>query len=57
MILKFWYTNIAFILEYTFKSLRICLNILLEGSMSQNLDLGPGFIFMKRNIQNSEKIH
>ena len=31
-------------------------NILLEGSVSQNFDLGLSYVFMIQNINNSEKI-
>ena len=31
-------------------------NVLVEGSISQNFDLRPSFIFMIKNVKNSERI-
>ena len=56
---KFYFLNTDFSLTIRYihlKLLRYIQKISFEGSVSQNFDLGPGFIFMTWNIKNSEKI-
>ena len=57
-LLYFYFLNTDFsftVCNINLKLYEYAQNVHLEGSVSQNFDLGPGFIFMIWNIKNVKK--